>query len=100
MEKFTIWGNEYLRRKTNGYHNLFYRGYGDEENPQFLLDLKNTFAYMDSKTINTLIKARQIVEKILIEDIPKIMDIEHWSDCICVCIPRAKANMRPVQLYF
>lgn len=100
MQKFTIWENEYLKKRTKGYYNRNYYGFKKEDNPDFLNDLKNTFAKDDKYTLNCLTEARQIVIDILHEDIPKILIEEKWDSCICVCVPRAKANLKYEQMFF
>ena len=97
MEKFTIWKNEYLREKTNGYYNTFYIGYKQEGNPDFLNDLKNTFG---NTYRHVLLKAKNEVCNRLLQDLPKVVELENLIDPICVCVPRSRADMVNVQQYF
>ncbi len=97
MEKFTIWKNEYLREKTNGYYNTFYIGYKQEGNPDFLNDLKNTFG---NTYRYVLLKAKNEVRDRLLQDLPKVVELENLIDPICVCVPRSRADMVNVQQYF
>lgn len=100
MKKFFIESNKFLKIRTQGYHNRYYYGYREEGNPDFINDLKNTFAYRDQTTMQKLNKAKNKVMDILIEDIPNILDEQNWNNCIVVCVPRAKANMQHIQMYF
>lgn len=88
MGKFVINKNDYLEKDINGYYHQFYTGFGQPDNPEFLLTLKNTF---NSKSEEDLTEAKEKVIKILEEDIPSILEKENLSNCICVCVPRAKA---------
>ena len=76
MEKFTIWKNEYLREKTNGYYNTFYIGYKQEGNPDFLNDLKNTFG---NTYRHVLLKAKNEVCDRLLQDLPKVVELENLN---------------------
>ena len=78
----------YLSNSTVGYHNLYYTGFGQPDNPQFLNTLKNTY---NNEPLCKLKDARNTVVGILLEDIPYIMQEENIDGCMCVCIPRAKA---------
>ena len=97
MDKFTIWKNSYLKVKINGYNNTYYLGYRQEGNPDYLNDLKNTFA---KASRGLLIKAKKEVYNRLLSDLPKIVELEKLTAPICVCIPRSRADMVASQLYF
>lgn len=88
MEKFNIEKNIYLRKDITGYYHQFYTGYKQPNNPDFLNTLKNTF---NTEPQENLIKARKDVIEILKKDIPYIVKEERILNCICVCVPRAKA---------
>lgn len=87
-EKFRISNNEYLKRDVVGYFHQYYTGYGKPGNPSFINMLKNTFD--DYSTVN-LKTAMTSVMNILMYDIPEIIVNEKVSNCICVCVPRAKS---------
>lgn len=98
-EKFIIGKNQFLSQKTTGYHNLYYTRYGEPDNPDFLNVLKNTY----NDTPNYLLqKAKDKVVRILLDDIPAIMDDNNFKNCTCICIPRAKAlnTYTDEQLFF
>ena len=98
-ERFTIYRNEYLSKNIIGYFNLYYTGYGEPDNPDFLNTLKNTY---NSTSIYDLRKARNEVVEILIDDIPTIMTDNNLKNCTCICIPRSKAlnTYTDKQLFF
>lgn len=88
MDKFIIEKNSYLKKDITGYYHQLYTGYGQPDNPVFLNTLKNTF---NSEPHRNLIEARNKVINILMEDVPYIVKMEGLSNCLCVCVPRAKA---------
>lgn len=88
MEKFIITRNCYLSKNVNGYFNCYYTGYGNLNNPNYLNVLKNTF---NGESYANLNNARTQVENILIHDIPLIMLENKLTNCVLLCIPRAKA---------
>lgn len=88
MNKFIVQNNIYLKKDTIGYYHQFYTGYGQPENPDFLNKLKNTF---DGEDSSTLTKSRNIVKNIIMEDLASIIKNENMSDCVCLCVPRAKS---------
>ncbi|MBU3112698.1 hypothetical protein [Clostridium lacusfryxellense] len=88
MDRFIIENNICLKKDITGYYHQFYTGYGQPDNPGFLNTLKNTF---NTEPHRNLIIARDKVIEILMEDIPDIIKIESLSNCMCVCVPRAKA---------
>lgn len=88
VKKFIIHKNRYLSVSVHGYHSLYYTGFNTDGNPDFLNTLKNTFNNTQVAVLNT---AREEVEKILLNDIPLIMQEKHLEECSIVCVPRAKA---------
>lgn len=88
MNQFRIARNAYLSRNITGYHNLYYTGYREPENPDFLNILKNTY---NSTSIYDLQTARNKVVEILTNDIPAVMIDNILTSCTCICIPRSKA---------
>ena len=86
--RFTIYKNNFLTKNIIAYYNRPYTGYGNQDNPVFLNTLKNTF---NKETLSQLYSARQEVENILLVDLPKIINQHNFQNCVCVCIPRAKA---------
>lgn len=81
------------------YYNRPYTGYGNQDNPNFLNTLKNTFSNEKLEKLNS---AKQEVENILLADLPNIINQNNFKNCVCVCIPRAKAlnTYTDKQLYF
>jgi len=88
MESFVIIKNKFLDTNIKGYYHQFYTGFEESDNPNFLNKLKNTF---NNESRDDLIVARNEVIKILMTDLPKIIIKENIQNCLCVCVPRAKA---------
>ncbi|MBM7583202.1 hypothetical protein JOD02_002080 [Caldicoprobacter guelmensis] len=97
--KFEIRRNDYLKRDTFGFCHQFYFGYKVPGNPDFLNTLKNTF---NEELYNNLLIARDEVVKILMKDIPIILEKTGFLESLIVCVPRAKAlsYYSPTQLMF
>jgi hypothetical protein len=91
--KFEIDANEYLVKTTVGYFNQDYLGMGRPGNPDFLNVFKNK---NNSELPENLLAAKEKAKHILVKDLPKIVSAERLSDCVVVCVPRAKAH----HLYF
>lgn len=51
MERFTIQKNDFLSHDCTGYFHLYYVGYGQPGNPDYLNTLKNTFVYTHPDTL-------------------------------------------------
>ena len=105
MERFIVeksgrWGGIYLTQPINGYFNTYYVGYMNEGNPDFLNHLKNTFSRADSSTLWNLINSKEKVVDCLVKDLPEIARTENIARPLCICVPRSKANMSEVQMYF
>jgi phosphoribosylpyrophosphate synthetase len=98
-ERFIIRKNYFLKKDTIGYYNRYYTGFNQPGNPNFLNILKNTF---NDTALSTLNQTKREVENILLDDIPDIIRDNKLSNCVCVCIPRAKAldTYTPNQLFF
>ena len=97
MERFIIKKNYFLTQQdTKGYYHQLYTGFKQPENPNFINVLKNTY------NINNLINARNNVIDILMKDISCIIKEEQLEECVCICVPRAKAlySYSKTQLYF
>lgn len=88
INRFLINKNNYLKKETSGYFHQYYTGYGQPDNPEFINVLKNTF---NSEAHSNLISARNKVTDIIVYDIPEIIKEAKMSNCLCVCVPRAKA---------
>lgn len=99
LQKFTIYKNEYLSKNIQGYFNLYYTGYREPGNPDFLNTLKNTY---DNFSDFDMQNAKDQVVEILSDDIPAIMTYNNLEICTCICIPRAKAltTYTEKQLFF
>lgn len=85
--EYTIEKNNYLKKNTPGYYHQFYTGYKKENNPDYLNHLKNTFGSIEHILLE---EARDKVVNILVADIPKIMRKRNITECMLVCVPRAK----------
>lgn len=88
MNRFIIVKNDYLKKDITGYYHQLYTGFRQPGNPDFLNTLKNTF---NTELHRNIIAARDKVIEILMEDITDIIKKENISNCMCVCVPRAKA---------
>ncbi|MDU3019410.1 MAG: hypothetical protein E7B46_11520 [Clostridium perfringens] len=100
MYKFTINKNYFLEEKDiKGYFHQYYTGYKHEGNPDFVNTLKNT--YSDTKR-SDLISARNMVDRILMQDLPYIIKENNFYNCVIICVPRAKElnSYEDNQLYF
>lgn len=100
MYNFTITRNNFLRtRNVLGYFHQYYTGFGQPDNPQFILTLKNTF---NGESITALRNAKKNVIDILLSDLPQIIEINNFTNCMCICVPRAKTESNYVnnQLLF
>jgi DNA helicase IV len=86
--EFIIENNIFLKRSTIGYYHQKYTGFRQPGNPDFLNTLKNTF---DSEPHKNLIEARDKVIEILKDDLPQIIKEQSMSNCMLVCVPRAKS---------
>lgn len=99
MEYFKIKSNCFLRKDLIGYYDCYYTGFGQDDNPDYLNVLKNTFSDTPFSKLNA---AKKTVSDIILKDIPEIMESEELNSCIMVVVPRAKAlnSYTPEQLYF
>lgn len=79
---------EYLNRDANCFYVLDYLRYGNPDNPQFILDLKNTY---NSVSLPVLQAAKQTARDIIVRWTPEIMRRMNLSACSMVCVPRSKA---------
>jgi hypothetical protein len=86
--KFIVYKNSFLTKNVIAYFNRPYTGFKNYRNPDFLNTLKNTFDREDLMALNA---ARKEVESILLADLQSIMRQHNFLNCICVCVPRAKA---------
>lgn len=88
VNKFYINKNEFLSKNVTGYYHQLYTGYKQQDNPDFINVLKNTFG---TEKLENLTAARNNVIDILTSDIPKIIRDTDISNYMCICVPRAKA---------
>lgn len=86
--KFIIKKNIFLKRDTIGYYHQLYRGFREPGNPDFLNTLKNTF---NSESHENLVEAKEKVIEILVDNLPEIIEEGGMSNCMLVCLPRAKS---------
>jgi len=86
--EFIVENNIFLKRNTIGYYHQKYTGFRQPGNPDFLNTLKNTFNLEPHKN---LIEARDKVIEILKDDLPQIIKEQSMSNCMLVCVPRAKS---------
>lgn len=88
LRKISLPINACLHRQADCYYVLDYLRYGEPDNPNFILTLKNTF---NEKNIGELNQAKQRVKDILVRWAPAVMQDAGLTSCTMVCIPRAKA---------
>lgn len=86
--EFIIEKNEFLGRDVRAYYHQVYTGFKQPNNPDFLNTLKNTF---NNTSYNDLVQARNSVIHILLEDIPSIVAKHNMTNCMLICVPRAKS---------
>lgn len=97
LKRHIIYPNQYLGKETLAYYKKDYVGYRVPNNPDFINTLKNTFGDENPYTLNN---AKDEVIKILKEDIKEIVEENSFYGCSIVCVPRAKHDHYPNQLYF
>ena len=97
MERFTIQKNDFLSHDCTGYFHLYYVGYGQPGNPDYLNTLKNIFV---STHPDTLRAASRQAASLMIQDIPQVMDVEGLDTAILMAVPRSKSGMCNWQLGF
>ena len=97
MEQFTIQKNDFLSHDCTGYFHLYYVGYGQPGNPDYLNTLKNIFV---STHPDTLRAASRQAASLMIQDIPQVMDAEGLDTAILMAVPRSKSGMCNWQLGF
>ena len=97
--RFYLYGNEFLENDSVGYYSVDYTGYRTPGNPDYLNRLKNTFNNEHQIDLNI---AKDTVVKMLVKEIPQILDENGIEQCTVVCIPRAKKfeTYTEKQLYF
>lgn len=84
MNEFTIYANEYLRQNIQGFYHTNYTGYQNIGNPDYLNDLKNTFAsYSEEKLGNATSQLYNVLKS----------DLALFDRNLTICIiPRSKAE--------
>ncbi len=83
-----LWPGSFLKRNSVCFYVLDYLRFDDPDNPQFILDLKNTFGNESPETLNA---ARETARDILVRWVPEVMRRMNMQACTMVCVPRAKA---------
>ena len=83
-----LWPGSFLKRNSVCFYVLDYLRFDDPDNPQFILDLKNSF---DNESPETLNAAKETARDILVRWAPEVMRRMNMRACTMVCIPRAKA---------
>ncbi len=89
MNKFTIFPNKFLRKKTQAFFHTVYKGYQNPGNPDYINKLKNIFGNISTVSLK---RAVQELEKVLLEDLPKILKILQYKTMTVCVVPRAKAE--------
>ena len=83
-----LWPNEFLKRNSVCFYVLDYLRHNDPDNPQFILDLKNTF---NNESIATLKAAKKTARDIIVRWAPEVMRRMNIASCTMICVPRSKA---------
>ena len=93
-----LWPGSFLKRNSVCFYVLDYLRFDDPDNPQFILDLKNTFGNESPETLNA---ARETARDILVRWVPEVMRRMNMQACTMVCVPRAKAfdTYLDIQMY-
>jgi len=96
MTPFTISKNIFLDQNIQAFYSTNYNLMGNDGNPEYLNNLKNTFDSFSQIKLNNAVKD---LKDILLKDLPKIPNIDSLTICV---IPRAKAEntYTPNQLLF
>ena len=99
MTKFTISKNDFLKQDIKAFYHTDYNGMGNDGNPDYLNDLKNTF---NNFSKNKLDNAINELEKVLKKDLLKILEKNRKKSLTVCVIPRAKVkkNYHKNQLLF
>lgn len=97
MEQFTIQKNDFLSHDCTGYFHLYYVGYGQPGNPDYLNTLKNIFVFTHPDTLRA---ASRQAAALMIQDIPQIMEAEGLDEAVLMAVPRSKSGMCNWQLGF
>ncbi len=86
MEKFIVKSNRCLTKTVQGFYSVDYVGFGNDGNPDYINVLKNDFL---SNSIFKLTQAQKELQKVLLEDLPKVF--QEVGDDVTVCVvPRSK----------
>ena len=102
MNKFIIEPNEYLSKSIQAFYNSDYSGGGGRWNMQGTVEnvictLKNDITPYSEPVLQTAV---QQLSKILLKDLPEIIQFIKLKNLTVCVIPRAKVNYNPNQLYF
>jgi hypothetical protein len=89
MNEFQINANNYLSRDIRAFFHVPYTRMGNEGNPDYLNDLKNTFNDFSKAK---LLSAIQDLHNTLIEDLPQIAKLLRIDPIVVCVVPRAKAE--------
>lgn len=89
MNLFQISANSYVSRHIRAFFNVPYTRMGNEGNPDYLNDLKNTFNNFSEAKLRASV---QDLHNTLIEDLPQISQLLGVSPIVVCVVPRAKAE--------
>lgn len=89
MNQFQISENEYLSGSANGLYHVAYTGMGNQGNPDYLNDLKNTFNSFSERKLQSAVQDLRLV---LQEDLPQIYRLLSFGVLTVCVVPRAKAE--------
>lgn len=99
MRHFIIEKNNFLSKNINAFFDLYYIGYKQEGNPDFINDLKNTFNNQSELLLQEAANKcyKYIFDFLRIINLPKLAFKNPYYVCT---VPRSKANFRQEQLMF
>jgi hypothetical protein len=100
MTSFTITRNNYLSQNIQGFYHTDFGGVDLPNNPNYLYKLKNDPHH--NWTEFRIQEAQQQLLRVLLNDLPDVLDQVNFSPLTVCVVPRAKADntYRPNQLLF
>lgn len=89
MKQFEILANEYLSRDTKAFYHVPYMRMGNPGNPDYVNYLKNTFNNFPKHKLKA---AAEELRGVLLNDLPKILQLTGFEILTVCVVPRAKAE--------
>lgn len=89
MNNFIIYSNKYLSIDIAAYYHVAYTRMGNPGNPDYLNALKNTY---NTDPQYKLQAAAQELSRVLMEDLPLVLEYSGFKTMVVCVVPRAKAE--------